>query len=165
MSLEDKLLEDLKEAMKSRDELATRVLRMLKSQLMLEKTKKGGSKELSDELVTGILAGYAKKLADAVEQFKKGGREDLVESHSAELEIVRRYLPEPAGEEEIKKVIEEVVVSTGASSPAEMGKVMGPVMAQLKGRCEGSLVSRLVRERLSKTETDRESDSTETVSR
>ena len=115
---------------------------------MLEKTKKGGSKELSDEVVTGILAGYAKKLTDAIEQFKKGGREDLVESHSAELETVRRYLPEPAGEEEIKKVIEEVVVSTGACSPAEMGKVMGPVMLQLKGRCEGSLVSRLVRERL-----------------
>ena len=148
MTLEDKLLADLKDAMKSRDELATRVLRMLKSQLMLEKTKKGGSRELSDEVVTGILSGYAKKLTDAIEQFKKGGREDLVESHSSELEIVRRYLPEPAGEEEIKKVIEEVVVSTGACSPAEMGKVMGPVMSQLKARCEGSLVSRLVRERL-----------------
>ena len=154
MSLEEKLLVDRKEAMKSRDELATRVLRMLKSQLMLEKTKKGGSKELTDEVVTGILAGYAKKLADAVEQFKKGGREDLVESHAAELGIVKRYLPEPADEEEIKKVIEEVVEDTGAASPAEMGKVMGPVMARLKGRCEGSLVSRLVRERLQQQDQD-----------
>jgi uncharacterized protein len=148
MSLEDKLLADLKEAMKSRDELSTRVLRMLKSQLMLEKTKKDAPRELTEEVVTGIFSVYAKKLSDAVEQFKQGGREDLVESHEAELEVVRRYLPEPAGEEEIKEVIEEVVASTGASSPAEMGKVMGPVMARLKGRCEGNLVSRLVREKL-----------------
>ncbi|MBN2290558.1 MAG: GatB/YqeY domain-containing protein [Candidatus Glassbacteria bacterium] len=148
MSLEDRLVADLRTAMKNRDELSTRVLRMLKSQLMLEKTREGGSRELSDEVVTGIVAGYAKKLADAVEQFGKGGRQDLVESHQAELGIVRRYLPEQAGEEEIKQVIEEVVAASGASSPAEMGKVMGPVMARLKGRCEGSLVSRLVRERL-----------------
>ncbi|MEA2063664.1 MAG: GatB/YqeY domain-containing protein [Gemmatimonadota bacterium] len=154
LKLEDRLLADLKESMKARDELSTRVLRMLKSQLMMEKTKKGGSKELTDETVTAILAAYAKKLADSVEQFKKGGRDDLVQSHQDELGVVRRYLPEQAGEQEIKEVIEEVMASTGASSAADMGKVMGPVMGKLKGRCDGSLVSRLVREKLQQTERD-----------
>jgi len=148
MSLEQRLLEDLKQAMKAKDELVTNVLRMLKSQIMLEKTKKGGSSKLSDEVLTGIFAGYAKKLSDAIEQFKRGGREDLVTRHEAELEVVKRYLPEPADEEEIKRIIEEVVASTGASQPGDMGKVMGPVMARLKGRADGKKVSQLVRERL-----------------
>jgi uncharacterized protein len=148
MSLETRLLDDLKNAMKNRDGIATDVLRMLKSQLMLEKTKKGGEKELSDESVQQIFASYAKKIAEAVEQFRQGKREDLVQRHLAELEIIKRYLPEPAGEEEIRRVIDEVAAAVGAASPADMGKVMGPVMARLKGRCDGSLVGRLVRERL-----------------
>ena len=148
MSLEQKLLNDLKAAMKARDELSTSVLRMLKSQLMLEKTKKGGEKELTDETVQQVFASYAKKLAEAVEQFEKGGRPDLVERHKAELEIVRGYLPKQAGENEIRSVIDEVVTATGASGLADLGKVMGPVMGRLKGRADGKLINQLVREKL-----------------
>ena len=148
MSLENKLLDDLKDAMKRKDELVTSVLRMLKSQLMLEKTKKGGSKELSDETVQQVFAGYAKKLADAVEQFDKGGRDDLVARHKAELEVVQRYLPEAASQEEINQVIEEAITATGASGPSDMGKVMGQVMGQLRGRADGKALSQLVRQRL-----------------
>ena len=148
MSLEKKIIDDLKKAMKNKDALTTGVLRMLKSQLMLEKTKKDGPRELDDEAVTRVFASYARKLEDAVEQFKMGRRDDLVKSHQAELAVVKGYLPEPAGEEEIKKVILEAVASTGASSPADMGKVMGPVMERLKGRCDGKTVSRMVRETL-----------------
>jgi uncharacterized protein YqeY len=148
MTLENKLLDDLKDAMKRKDELATSVLRMLKSQLMLEKTKKGGSKELSEETVQQIFAGYAKKLAEAVEQFEKGGRDDLVTRHKAELEVVRRYLPEAASQKEINQVIEEAIAVTGASGPSDMGNVMGQVMAKLKGRADGKTLSRLVRQRL-----------------
>ena len=148
MSLENKLLDDLKDAMKRKDELATSVLRMLKSQLMLEKTKKGGSKELSEETVQQIFAGYAKKLAEAVEQFEKGGRDDLVTRHKAELEVVQRYLPEAASQEEINQVIEEAIAVTGASGLSDMGKVMGQVMAKLKGRADGKTLSQLVRQLL-----------------
>ena len=150
MSLEEKLLNDLKQAMKSKDQLATGVLRMLKSQLMLEKTKKGGEKELSDEVVQQIFAGYAKKLAEAVEQFEKGGRDDLAQTHKAELKIVQSYLPEQAGKEEIQQVVDEVIQATGASEPSDMGKVMGQVMARLKGRADGKILSQMVCERLSK---------------
>jgi len=148
MSLENKLLDDLKDAMKRKDELATSVLRMLKSQLMLEKTKKGGSKELSEETVQQVFARYAKKLADAVEQFEKGGRDDLVTRHKAELEVVQRYLPEAASQEEINQVIEEAITATEASGPSDMGRVMGQVMGKLKGRADGKTLSQLIRQRL-----------------
>jgi uncharacterized protein YqeY len=148
MSLENKLLDDLKDAMKRKDELATSVLRMLKSQLMLEKTKKGGSKELSEETVQQVFARYAKKLADAVEQFEKGGRDDLVTRHKAELEVVQRYLPEAASQEEINQVIEEAITATEASGPSDMGRVMGQVMGKLRGRADGKALSQLVRQRL-----------------
>jgi len=148
MSLENKLLDDLKDAMKRKDELATSVLRMLKSQLMLEKTKKGGSKDLSEETVQQIFAGYAKKLAEAKEQFEKGGRDDLATRHKAELEVVRRYLPEAASQEEINQVIEEAIAVTGASGRSDMGKVMGQVMSRLRGRADGKALSQLVRQRL-----------------
>jgi len=148
MSVEQKLLDDLKAAMKVRDELATAVLRMLKSQLMLEKTKKGGEKELKDDTVLQVFASYAKKLVEAIEQFEKGGRDDLVTRHRAELEIVRRYLPEQAGADEIGSVIEETIAATGAVGMADLGKVMGPVMARLKGRADGKLINQLVREKL-----------------
>jgi len=148
MSLEERVLEDLKTAMKARDELSTAVLRMLKSQLLLKKTEKDGSKELSDETVQQVFAAYAKKIAEAIEQFKAGKREDLVVRHEAELEVVRRYLPEAAGEEEIKSVIEEVILQTGAAGPADIGKVMGQVMGRLKGRADGKLLNQIVRQRL-----------------
>ncbi len=148
MSLENKLLDDLKDAMKRKDELATSVLRMLKSQLMLEKTKKGGSKELSDETVRQVFAGYAKKLADAVEQFEKGSRDDLVTRHKAELEVVQRYLPEAASQEEINQVIEEAITATEASGLSDMGRVMGQVMGKLRGRADGKALSQLVHQRL-----------------
>ena len=148
MSLEQRLVEDLKSAMKRRDELETSVLRMLKSQLMLKKTEKEGQKELSDETVQEVFASYAKKLAESVEQFRLGRREDLAGKHEAELSVVRRYLPEPLGEDQIKRIIEETIASSGAAGPQDMGKVMGPVMGRLKGRADGTLVSRLVRERL-----------------
>ena len=148
MSLENRLLDDLKDSMKRKDELATSVLRMLKSQLMLEKTKKGGSKELSDETVQQVFAGYAKKLADAAGQFAKGGRDDLATRHEAELEVVRRYLPEAASLEEINQVVEESIAATGAAGPSDMGRVMGQVMARLKGRADGKTLSQLVSQRL-----------------
>ena len=151
MSVEEKLLEDLKQAMKARDELVLGVLRMLKSQLMNEKTKKGGQKELTDETVLQVFTSYAKKLKDAREQFENGGRTEMAEQHAREIEGVERYLPEQADEDEIREVIEQVVESQAADSPEQMGRVMGVVMLELKGRVDGKVVSRMVRERLAQS--------------
>jgi uncharacterized protein len=151
MSVEEKLLEDLKQAMKARDELVLGVLRMLKSQLMNEKTKKGGQKELTDETVLQVFTSYAKKLKDAREQFENGGRTEMAEQHAREIEVVERYLPEQADEDEIREVIEQVVESQAADSPEQMGRVMGVVMLELKGRVDGKVVSRMVRERLAQS--------------
>ena len=148
MSLEQKILDDLKAAMKARDEVATGALRMIKSQLMLEKTKKGGEKELSDDTVTSVIAAYAKKIQESIDQFGKAGREDLVASHEAEMKIARRYLPEQASEEEVAAVVDEIIAKLGASGPGDLGKVMGPAMGRLKGRADGNVVNRIVRERL-----------------
>lgn len=148
MSVKQKLLDDLKLAMKNKNELETGVLRMLKSQLMNEKTKKGGQKELSDETVVKVFGTYAKQLRDAKEQFEKGGRADLAEQHAKEVEIVERYLPEQADEDEIREVIEQVVENLAAEGMEQMGRVMGAVMSELEGRADGKVVSRMVRERL-----------------
>lgn len=148
MSLEQRLLDDLKSAMKQKNELETNVLRMLKSQIMLEKTRKDAEKELTDEKVQELFASYAKKLGESIEQFDKGGRKEMADRHRQELEIVERYLPEQAGEAEVDRVIEQAIEATGASAPSDMGKVMGRVMAELKGRVDGREVNRRVRERL-----------------
>ncbi len=150
MSVEQQLLDDLKQAMKARDALTTGVLRMLKSQLMNEKTKKGGPKELDDELVLKLFSTYAKKLREARELFEKGGRAELARQHAAEIEIVERYLPEQAGQEEIRKVIEQTLENLDAVGPQQMGRVIGAVMAALQGRVDGKVVSTMVRERLAR---------------
>ena len=148
MSLEQKILDDLKAAMKARDEVATGTLRMIKSQLMLEKTKKGGEKELSDDTVMTLIAGYAKKVQESIDQFARAGRAELVASHEAELAITRCYLPEQASEEEVAAVVDEIIARVGASGPGDIGKVMGPAMGKLKGRADGNVVNRIVKERL-----------------
>ncbi len=151
MSLESRINQDLKEAMKRRDELATGVLRMLKSQLVLEKTKKERTgADLEDEVAVEVFRSYAKKLAEAIEQFRQGGREEMARRHEQELELVRGYLPQSASEEEILRVIDQVIEETGASTAAELGKVMRPVLERLQGRAEGKEVNRLVRERLNR---------------
>jgi uncharacterized protein YqeY len=148
MPIEQKLLDDLKQAMKDKDELSLAVLRMLKSQLMNEKTKKGGSKELTDETVIQVFGSYAKKLREAAEQFEKGGRVEMAERHLQEIAVVERYLPKQASVDEIREVIEQVAERLAADSPEHMGKVMSTVMTELQGRVDGKLVSKMVRERL-----------------
>lgn len=148
MSLEQRLLDDLKQAMKEKNELETGVLRMLKNELMKEKTRKGGQKKLNDDTVVKLVSTYAKQLEEAKDQFARGGRDDLAEHHAQELEVVRRYLPEQADEDEIREVIAQAIEDTGAEDISEMGKVMGVVMKELENRADGKLVSKMVREKL-----------------
>jgi uncharacterized protein len=151
MSLQQKILDDLTRAMKSRDEALTRVLRSIKASLLEKEisTRKGGkSASLSDELATEVLVKAAKQRKDSLAQFRDAGRDDLADIEEAELAIIENYLPKQLTELEIRKLVEDAVAKTGAASPQDMGKVMGILMPQVKGKADGALVSKIVRETL-----------------
>jgi uncharacterized protein YqeY len=119
---------------------------MLKTALMEAKTKKPKDALLSAEEAIEVLQRYAKKRREAIEEFRRVGREDLVASEEREIQVTARYLPQGLGDDEIRALIREVVAKTGAAGPKDMGKVIGAVMGQARGRVEGGTVSRLVKE-------------------
>lgn len=143
------LKDELKQAMLARESEKTSVLRMVISALGYYEIEKGGAGyEASEEDVETVLQKQVKQRRDSVEQFKAGGREDLVAKESKELEMLEKYLPAQMGEDEVRKLVDEAVQQTGASSAADMGKVMGALMPKVKGKADGGLVSKLVREKL-----------------
>jgi len=103
---------------------------------------------LTEEEILEVISSEAKKRKDAIDEFRKGGRDDLVEKEKRELEILKKYLPEQMNEEQIKKEAKKAIEEVGASGPQEMGKVMGVLMPKLKGRAEGGMVSKIVQELL-----------------
>ena len=143
------LQEQLKEAMKSGDEIKRDTLRMLISAIGYYEIQKGGAGyTATDEDVLSVIHTDAKKHRDSIEQFTAGNRQDLVEKEQKELDILQSFLPEQMGEDEIKKLVEEAIFQTGASSLQDMGKVMGALMPKIKGKADGNIVSRIVREKL-----------------
>lgn len=147
MTLEEKLLDDMKAAMKSGDKLVLDTLRVLRAELKNASIAKG--EELSEEEIVGVLSKEAKRRRESLESFEKGGRQDLVEKEKRELELITSYLPEPFSEEELDDIVQKAVGATGAESLRDMGKVMGVVMPQIKGRADGKLVQELVKKKLS----------------
>jgi uncharacterized protein YqeY len=143
------LKEELKQSMLARDVEKTSTLRMVVSALGYYEIEKGGAGyEATEEDVEAVLQKQAKQRRDSIEQFKAGGRDELAEKETKELELIESYLPKQMAEEEIKKLVDETVASTGATSAADMGKVMGALMPKIKGKADGGLVSRLVKEKL-----------------
>lgn len=147
--LEQKILNDYKEAMKNKDAVKSSVLNFLRSDLNYAAIAKKKT-SLEDADVLAIIKKHIKQHQDSIEQFTKGNRMDLAEKEKKELEVLKGYLPEELPQEEVKKIIEEAVVSQAASGMKDMGKVMKEVTAKVGGRADGKLVSDLVRERLSK---------------
>ncbi len=148
--LEAKIFNDYKEAMKNKDTLKSAVLSFLRAAMInaaVEKKKK----DLDDNEVITVVKKQIKQRQDSIEQFQKGNRQDLVDKETKELEILKSYLPAELSSDEIKKIIEEAILLTGASGIKDMGKVMKEVTAKIAGRADGKLVSDLVKERLSKT--------------
>lgn len=148
MVLKDKLTEDMKQAMKDKEagKLRLSVIRMVRSNIKnVEIDKK---KELSEEEVMDVLAKEVKMRRDAMEEFKKANRPDLVENLEMEVAILMDYLPQQMTEAEVRRAVEEAVKETGASSPKEMGKVMAALMPKVKGRADGKLVNTIVKELL-----------------
>lgn len=147
MTLKDRLNDDLKDAMRSRDTLKRNTIRLLLSAIGYEEiARKQG--DLDDEAVTQVLTKQAQQRRDSIEAYTKGGRADLVAQEEAELAIVTAYLPAPLSAEEIGAIVDAAIADAGASGPQDMGKVMGRVMPQVRGRADGRQVSALVNQRL-----------------
>jgi len=149
--LKNRLQEDLKEAMKARDEVRLRTVRSLRAAVMAREIelRTGGVGDIPEEEAFAVLQKQAKQRRDSIEQFEAAGREDLKAVEVAELEIIGQYLPEQLSEAAVRTVIEQIVKETGVTSMQEMGKVMGPAMAKLKGLADGKLVQQVVKAVLS----------------
>lgn len=151
MTQKEKISTDLKTAMKAGDTLRRDTLRLIDSAIKnteIEKQKRETG--LSDEEVLEVISKAVKQRLDSIRQFEEGGRTDLAEKEKVELEILLPYLPEQLSEDEMKKIIAEVVVSTGATTVADLGKVMGQAMAKMKGKADGNAVRELAKEMLEK---------------
>lgn len=150
MSIKEQIISDLKDAMKAKEQDKLRVLRSLKAKLMEKEIaeRTGGEATLSDEQALQVLTKAAKQRKESIDQFQKGGREDLVANEEMELAIIEAYLPEMMSEEDVRTIVKEKITAMGASGPQDMGKVMGSLMGQLRGKAEGSLISTLVKEEL-----------------
>ncbi len=151
MSLIDQLPEDLKQAMKAKDRVRLRTIRSLRAALQEKeiKERQGGEAHLSEEQVLAVVQKQAKQRREAIIQYEQAGRDDLVAKEREELEIIEAYLPEQLGDDEIRRVVQEIVTTTGASSLRDMGKVMGAAMEQLKGRADGRRISEIAKALLS----------------
>ncbi len=148
MSLASKLTDDLKDAMREKDKVRKSVITMLRA--AIKQIEVDERRELSEDDVIDIIAKQIKQKKGAIEDFSKGGRDDLVEMTKAEIDILMTYLPEQLTEEAIVDIIAKAIETTGAASMKEMGKVMGIVSEATKGKADGKLVADLVKKSLSK---------------
>ncbi len=146
--LEEKILNDYKEAMKARDTIKTSLLSCLRAEFINAALAKKKD-QLDDSDCLTVIKKQVKQHQDSIDQFQKGNRMDLVEKETKELVVLKSYLPAEIPEEEIRKVIEEAITATVAQGPKDMGKVMKEVNAKVAGRADGKLISDLVKQRLS----------------
>ncbi len=146
MSISGKIADDFKEALKAGDKSKLSVLRLVKSAMKNKEIEKRAP--LTDEDIHAILRSFVKRSGESIGQFSKAGRTELVEKEKEELSILQGYLPEQLGEDELRKIIKDIIEEAGASGPGDMGKVMKSVMAKVKGQADGRLVNRIVREML-----------------
>jgi len=147
MGLEERLVDEMKEAMKSNDKLRLSTIRMIRTAVKNKEIEQ--RKKLDDDTILRVIQGMVRKGEESIEQFKLGGRMDLVEKETKEIEILKSFLPQPLSQEEILKIIDQTIEETKASSLKDMGKVMKSIMPKLGGRAEGPLINQLVKERLS----------------
>ena len=148
MSVQDQITSDIKDAMKARNVDKLAALRAVKSAIMLEATK-DGSTTVSDEVSLKLIAKLVKQRKDSAAIFEEQKRPDLVIDEVNQLMYLEPYLPSQMEEEEVRKIVKEVIEKVGASSPADIGRCMGPLMGRLSGKADGSLISKIVKEELS----------------
>ena len=146
----EKIETDLKDALKSKDQIKVSTLRLLKSALGYLAIEK--KDDLKDDDVISVIKKQVKQRKDSIEGFKKGNREDLAQKERSELEILKVYLPKEITPEALSAIIDEAINETGASTPKDMGMVMKAVIAKTKGSADGKTLSSIVNEKLNKSE-------------
>src|SRR6201996_6367604 len=148
MSLETQVMDDLKNAMRAKDEAALRTLRAIKAAILLEKTSEGASDTISEATEIKMLQKLAKQRRDSLEIFEKQNRADLADKEKEELAIIEKFLPKQMSAEELETEVKAIIAQTGATSPADMGKVMGVASKQLAGKADGKAISETVKKLL-----------------
>jgi uncharacterized protein YqeY len=149
MSLEQKIMGDLKTAMLAKDEKALRSLRAIKAAILLAKTSEGAGGELKEDDEIKLLQKLVKQRKDSLEIFQQQNRTDLAQKEQEEIEIIEKFLPKQLSADEIKAELSVIINEVGATSPADMGKVMGAATKKLAGKADGKTISALVKELLS----------------
>ena len=142
MSLIDALQEDMKQALKARDELRLSTIRLLRSSVSYARIEKG--EELTDDEVLDVISRAAKQRRESIDAAERVDRSDIADKEKAELEILQTYLPEPLDESEVEAMAREIAEAVGAKDPKDRGKIMGPLMQKIRGRADGKLANSVV---------------------
>lgn len=148
--LKQKLKDELRQSMLSKDVLKTSVLRLLLSAINYYEINKGGAGyQATDEDILSVIQKEAKQRRDSIEEFIKANRQELVEKETKELEMLQVYLPQQMNEDQIREIVKQTISEISATGGADMGRVMGVLMPKVKGKADGGLVSKIVKESLS----------------
>ena len=148
MALEQQIMAEMKDAMKSKNESVLRSLRAIKAEIIKAKTEPGAGGEIDEATEQKFLQKMMKQRRDSLEIFEKQGREDLAVKEKEEMAVIEKFLPKQMTEAEIKEAVGKIIADTGASSAADMGKVMGAASKQLAGKADGKTISTIVKELL-----------------
>ena len=148
MNLEQKVMAEMKEAMKSKNEALLRGLRAIKAEIIKAKTEPGAGGEIDEATELKFLQKMMKQRRDSLDIFEKQGRQDLAEKEKEEMAVIEKFLPKQLSEEEIRQSVSQIIKETGATSATDLGKVMGVASKQLAGKADGKTISSLVKELL-----------------
>lgn len=143
MSLKERLLEDMKNAMKQKDAICKNAIQMARAAIL--QVEKDNQITLDDDGIIEVIAKEVKKRRDVLPDYERSGRQDLVDELKTEIAVLMKYLPQQLSEEELEAIARQVVEETGASSPKDMGRVMQAVMPKVKGRADGKIVNAIVK--------------------
>ena len=147
MSLKDKLMDDLKSAMKDKDTVRKNAVQMVRASVL--QVEKDNKLTLDDEGVIEVVAKEVKKRKDVLPEYEKSGRQDLIDELTREIEVLMVYLPQQMSEEEIEALVIDAIAQTEAKSMKDIGKVMAVIMPKTKGRADGKVINQFVRKHLS----------------
>ncbi len=148
MSLEQKVMDEMKQAMRAKDEAALRTLRAIKAAILIEKTSAGATDSMTEDAEMKMLQKMAKQRRDSLDIFTTQNREDLAKKEKEELDIIERFLPKQMSAEELQSELKAIIAQVGATSAADMGKVMGVASKQLTGKADGKAISETVKQLL-----------------
>ena len=147
MNLNDRIMNDLKDAMKNKDSFKLSVIRMVKGAIQLEKINK--KRDLNDEEVIDVISKQIKLRKDSINEFEKAGRNDLADTTKKEVEVLNEYMPEQLSSEEVNKIIDEAFAKVNPTSQKDMGLIMKEVTPKVKGKADMGEVSKIIKEKLS----------------